>query len=461
MNCKSCGAGLRPDDKFCSACGTRVEPDPTAGDSGEIAAFEGREPEMPVQGTGIDAGETTPEGPGAGTGETGERTAEATGKKTGEKAAEDNFSTMPVTPPVKIADVPAAEAADGGKTAVAVADEDVHTPESPVENGKQKKEKKEKKEKAAKASSGRNVGRILLSILLSLLLFVSLLASSLVTLVRLTVREENLESALRDLSLSSLKVGGYSGDPENSDDASDGALPADTEELADYLYDMAKDAPGWENATRKDIAKAMEEPLVNEFLTQMATDYADVVIRGEDPAGKGLTPENITDFVLDHEKETLDVMRKAGYTGDLRIDREELESSLRDTIGDTFVPENIVTGDYQEYMTIFRIVVSLPVLIGLWVITAALVILLIVVNKHRFSAVLSCVGVPALIIGLLFVAAWCAINLYPPMREGLLSLIPLLLGSDLLIFGASLAGGGLLFVIIKAIVRSVQKKRRA
>lgn len=457
MICKNCGAELTDDALFCSRCGARTE--------------------LP--------GEAV----------TGIREREETAENVAEGVME-SVSTMPAPENVKIADVPVSapelETVEE-KVAAAVAaatpaytvpvTEPIHIPEAPVE------EPKPETERAPKAPVKGSVGRILLSILLSILLCASLLVSSLVTVLRLSVTGENLTGAVGNIELSSVKLGnlrenGRAGSAERSAAKAPAAAETlgvavmtggtraagtvsswntgldDMEDLAGYLYDMAKNQPGWEDVRREDIEEALDSDLVDEFLREMVSDYADVIVKGKDGKGMGLTPDNITDFVMAHEDEIRKIVEDAGYKGEFRLDGEKLRQAISDSLGDTYAPEKIVR-EHSRYVDILRIVVSLPVVIILWVITAGLVVLIIVVNKRRISAALSCVGIPALIVGLLYLVCWSAMTIVPTLRKGLWSLIPAFLGRDVLLTGACLAGGGLLLIIVKAVIRSVQKKRRS
>lgn len=460
MVCKKCGAELAENSRFCGSCGAPVE-------TVEETAVPTEEPDAQAPEIGVDA----------------DQTAERTGED-----SRVSISTMPAPEGVRVAPVPetapTAVAAPAGGPA-----ESVHMPASAGETRPARE----------KAPVRGNVGRVILSILLSLVLLVSLLASTLVTVLRASVSDDNLAEVISNIRFSGLKLGGLGerksartrvaersaavrqsavagslGVAVRSDTPHTASLMSfddlegidlddlptdDMDDLADYLYDMTRDQPGWEDVKKENIEEALDHPLVDEFLTEMATDYTAVIVKGEDGEGKGLTPDKVTDFVMEHEEEIQQIVEDAGYKGEFKLDEEKIRTSIADSIGDTYAPENIAR-DYSEAVTAFRLVVSLPVIIVLWFITALLVVLIFVVNKRRLSAVLSCVGIPALIVGLVYLAVWCAMALYPAMREGLLALVPKFLGKNVLITGASLAGGGIVLIVIKAIIRSVQKKRR-
>lgn len=383
------------------------------------------------------------------------------------------------------------------------APEPVHTPEQ----GKGKKEKAPKPPKAPKAPAKKSAGRIVLSVFLSILLFISVLASTLETVVKFKVNPTQLNQFVHELIDEKGAKGvldmllGSSGSTQKA------ARPARTpvraaslgvamtgaphvatavsssdfdlgdidltdlenvdellDQISEQLYDNVKDKSGWENVRQKDIRNALDDPLVDEFLDQATKDLVDGVLGGEGAKGNGLTPEMITDFVVEHKSEIEDLAKDAGYTGELKIDTDKLEDSIRDSIGDGISVESLpeeVTTQINKVQDIYDIVVSMPVFIGLWALTAVLIILLIVVNRRRISAVLPCVGIPALIVGILFLAAWGAMTFLPQMKEAPFSLISDFLGKYMLLVGAGLAGGGLVFIIVKAIIGTVQKKNRA
>lgn len=493
MICKNCGAQLRDDAVFCGKCGAR-----TSNEEAVEQAVPAVSAEDPVNGASDQVGEKAVE-----VEENIAKFHKAVSDAV-EKVGEE-VSTMPAPEGVKVAEVPETvaevpEAVAEKETAAVGAAVPVYT-SAPVQTAVHTPAPAEapvKKPKAPKKPIKHNGARITLSILLSILLCVSLLAASLVTVVKLCVTEDNLESAISSIQFSSLSISGkksddsgnsriarrsaFADEPAAADtlgvavvsdephvaslmstsdiSLDDIPLNGDINDLADYLYDLAKDQSGWENVKKEDIQQALDHPLVDEFMTEMAGDYTDVIVNGEDGAGKGLTPENITDFVMEHEEEIKEIVEDVGYQGEFNLDRSKLETTIRDSIGDTYSPENIAK-DYSEYLDVFRLVVSTPVVIGLWALTALLIVLLIVVNRRRVSAVLSCVGIPALIVGIIYLAAWGTMSFYPDMKEGLLSIIPKFLGKPVLLMGAGLAGGGIILIIIKIIVRSVQKKRRA
>lgn len=376
--------------------------------------------------------------------------------------------------------------------------EPVHTPE-------QGKGKKEKAPKPPKAPAKSSAGRIILSVFLSILLFVSVLASTLETVVKFKVNPTQLNQFVHELIDEKGAKGVF--DMILSSGSKKAARPARTpvlaaslgvavtnaphvasavssgdfdlgdidlsdlenvdellDQISEQLYDNVKDKAGWEDVRQKDIRNALDDPLVDEFLDQATKDLVDGVLNGEKGKGNGITPEMITDFVVEHKSEIEDLVKDAGYTGELKIDTDKLEDSIRDSIGDGISAESLpeeVTKQIDQVKDIYSTVVSTPVFIGLWALTALLIVLLIVVNRHRISAVLLCVGIPALIVGILFLAAWGALTFVPLMKEEPFNLVSDFLGKYMLLVGAGLAGGGLVFIIVKAIIGTVQKKNRA
>ncbi len=341
-----------------------------------------------------------------------------------------------------------------------------------------------------------NAGRIVLSVFLSILLCVSLLVSTLVTVVKFTVTPERFSEIVTDLFKNPNILGSLVQKTGSAKSTAAAAKPhtavsmaafsgrhaavslsapeldlsdlQNMDDLADYLYDLAKDQPGWEDTSRRKIKDALDSPVVEEFLNgvsqDLAEDYTSVILEGKESEGLDLT-EKLTDYIMDHENEVEDLARDAGFTGEMDISRRKLEQAIRDNVPEeiaSLTPEKVVEKldeQNEKIVSSIRLVFSPWLFYALWALTALLIVLLIVVNRHRISAVLYCVGIPALILGLIFLAGWCTMQLYPGLKEGPLSLIPTYLGKTVLLTGAGLTGGGALFVIIKLIIGAVQKKK--
>lgn len=395
-------------------------------------------------------------------------------------AGEDDGAPAPAwSPETPPASEPAPQWASApAGTAVASA---VHTPVAPPLQGN----------RVPKAKGKGSAGRIVLSVFLSILLCVSLLASALATVLKVSVTPDRLAVIVTDFvknpgSLSSLNTGSKTpgrtavatkphtavsvaasssdGRAAVSLSSSDLSGIEDLDDLADYLYDLAKKEPGWENTTRDKIREALDSPEAEEFLHQVAADvaedYTSVLLEGKKSDGKDLS-EKLTEYVLAHEDRVEDVVRKAGFTGELALSERKLERAIRENMPQeigSLTPEKLAE-DNEELVSAARIVFSPLVFIGLWAITALLLVLLIVINRRRLSAVLYCVGIPALILGLVFLVGWCTMELYPAMKELPLSLIPTYMGKTVLLTGAGLTGGGVLLIVIKRIVRVVERKR--
>lgn len=328
-----------------------------------------------------------------------------------------------------------------------------------------------------KEKSHSKILRVILNVVLCLFLCLSIIVSSLVTLAKLCINEDNIKNASSKIHLSTFQIADFITDNDNSAKRSKGSnehsiiVPnsslseivanKDVSTITDVIYEMVKDQPGWENVKRKNIEEILDGPLVKEFIGDMVDDYIDVIINGESGEGKGLTPENITDFVVENSNEVEKIIKDIGYTEDFKIDETILKDALEENIGYTYAPENI-TKDFSQYLDILRTLISLPIIIILfWVITAMLIALIIIVNRRYISTALYCIGIPSIIIGFIYVIAWGYIIFVVSAQNELGNLISDVFSKNTIILGTVLALIGLILIAINIISLLIKKHKKS
>ena len=297
-----------------------------------------------------------------------------------------------------------------------------------------------------KTVSQGSAGRVALSVLLSILFFVFLFVSATVTVLRTALDEDRMADMLEELDPATVDVSALVGEEDETT-------------LAEYLYDMCRDYPGWEGISRRDVEGILREDFIQDFLTGVVEDYRSALVEGKRNKGLGLSAANITDFIRENEDSIRDALHDAGMRGTPIFDYDDIEEEVENAIGDDLTIESL-RDRFGGYFTAARIALSLVSLIVLWVLTAALAVLLIVLNKARIRVLLY-IGIPALVFGVLYFAAALAGGLLLGSDGDLLfDVASELILRPMLVMGAISAGVGLLAVVARCVVGSVRKKQR-
>ena len=331
---------------------------------------------------------------------------------------------------------------------------------------------------------------VILSILLCLCLFVSMVATTLVLDLRAITDKGGVEMIINSLITPHARprpipftaaLGGL-------------ALPEDfaTDEMMGGLMESLKNQLGEDvPITEEQMNSFLEESTIKEFLTDKAAEYVSDFINGTDHAqitvddveklieenkdllsstfGVEITPEiqnTITDYVSGY-MEQVDVGS---------VIKDQILGGLGDVTIPGYTPLFPGTSDGKEdaddtigsvptigaLMADFRMLTSTPVLIGCIVTCLVLMVALFFTNRMRFAGTLTCIGIPALIAGLLLMAATAVLQALPQlMGSGDLGMAAgaIAAAADVIApIHYALAIGGAVVIIAAIVVASLRKK---
>lgn len=332
--------------------------------------------------------------------------------------------------------------------------------------------------------------RILLnivSVLLCICLFVSLLAAVFILDFRLITSKDTIEQTANSFlcapeQLPRLKLVAATGvSPATEETAGSSTQDA----LVEWLFNTLEEQHGEELAvTQEQMQAFLEQSTTKEFLSEKIASYVDDFINGT--SNTTLTNEELTGLIEENmaiiETELGIVVDEAAkeqvfaFVEEMKLDeviRNEVIAGVENlTIpgGTPLFPENAPEevdpensaygGNYTvgALMADLRILTSVDALIICCVIIAVLIVALFFTNRMRLGSTLSCVGIPATVAGILLALPTLLLQLVPEMiPDPLGSTMSILTGAIAPVHYALLAGG-IVFLIVGAVVKGLQKK---
>lgn len=348
-----------------------------------------------------------------------------------------------------------------------------------------------KKEKKRRLSPLRR----LLAVLLSVLLFFSLLPASALLLARITFSRGNLERWIGNIEWRQLLTDITAEEPARSGtlllSLSDGAavLPEDlptelpTEApsgLPDLsgvfdaggdvagsfspenfdLYDTAEKLFGeneeWQRLPKEEIRTFCEE-LTEDLMVEAADRAADYLLDGKEDAA--VTPDDALAFIRKKEPDARKLLSDLGYTAAWELDYGKLREQLKEVMGEGIRFSSLLP-EVPEEITLLRQIVSVKTVLFLFGFSLLFLLLLLPVCFGDLSTVLTCVGVPLNLAGLLYCAAVGAGRLVyglSTLPETVWSLADLLF-TPMLIMGIVMAVTGIVLLVIRRVWKAREKR---
>lgn len=336
---------------------------------------------------------------------------------------------------------------------------------------------------------------VLLSILLCICLFASLVATALLIDARMLTDKNGFEAIINSMITPhshphARPVTGAAGGLRLAEDATDNALVS-------FLFDALKSQYGEElPVTEEQMQTILEKSTVKDFLADKTASYMSDFVNGtknttitseelqtlieenkaliEDTFDVEITPDiqsAITSAVEDMDIGNVIENEVLGNLADLTIPGAKPlfpqlhpETDGNNATGD--VTNSALNGEYTltDLMADIRILTSTPVLICAIALCVTLIVALFFTNRMRLAGTLTCVGIPALLAGILLM-----------IPTALLGSLPQLLPADLAAVGSAVAAmskviapvhyilaiAGLVLIVAAIVVKSISSKRAA
>lgn len=299
-------------------------------------------------------------------------------------------------------------------------------------------------------SAGVRALLAILSILLSICLLASLLATALIADARLLTSQDGFKKIVtslittpeqqRRLPLTAAMGGARLAEPDTGSDLGDS--------LVSWLCDSLESQFGEElPITEEQMSTFLEESTVKDFLADKAASYMSDFVNGTNTT---ITSEEL-EQLLDENKAliedtfgvaiTPDIQQAiAGFADEMKIG-DVIQNEVLGGLGDLTIPGctplfpqfqpesngNTATengminsapdGAYtvRNLMADIRVLTSVPVLIGCIAVCLVLMVALFFTNRMRLPGTLTCVGIPALIAGILLVIPTSLLQALPDL----------------------------------------------
>lgn len=296
-------------------------------------------------------------------------------------------------------------------------------------------EKKDGKKKAEKPR--QSVVVKVFSVLLSILLYCSLFSATLLTITRQTFTEENVSEWINEVKWSEISIADFSSKYDT---------------LTDVVLDVCRTQDGGKDMTRKDAEKLIEKVFAKELLNDFIEDYRSYLFDGKYP--EGISVDSVISYLKENEKEIVRAFSSVGYEG-FYINYDKLEDLLEDKVGDKF---SIPTLDnkYHSTLSLVRFFLSDTMNLILWIVTGLLAILLMLINLKYIQNVLTCYGVPAIVIGVAYLLMYLVLLLiFGVNTVSIIYAMLQLIIQKVLTWGIVLFVAGVLMVVAKVIIDAI------
>ena len=312
----------------------------------------------------------------------------------------------------------------------------------------------------------------IISVVLSIALFVGIFTAMVIGNIRVLTNKDNLQTFISEILFATPKkhapvilrqgvgVGGV------KLDEADAEMDGTQQMIVDYVYDMLKDQFGDElPVSEEKVEELLSESTVPEFLSEKMASIMSDVLTGETTTT--ITSEEVVELIQENSEliqdtfgveitqEHLDAVsewvEEADITntvqqvvqgnlglkdpetgrpeeGGVALAPEMQGSVLQGMVSGQVSVDNILNGDIQTILALFREITSVNILLTILGACAVLVVLLFLVNYWKPYAAVRCVGITAMIAALPFLIPTVLVLAVPAMfAEPGLSIVALVL----------------------------------
>lgn len=312
----------------------------------------------------------------------------------------------------------------------------------------------------------------IISVVLCIALFVGIFTAMVIGNIRVLTNKDNLQTFISEILFATPKkhapmilrqgvgVGGV------KLDEADAEMDGTQQMIVDYVYDMLKDQFGDElPVSEEKVEELLSESTVPEFLSEKMASIMSDVLTGETTTT--ITSEEVVELIQENSEliqdtfgveitqEHLDAVsewvEEADITntvqqvvqgnlglkdpetgrpeeGGVALAPEMQGSVLQGMVSGQVSVDNILDGDIQTILAVFREITSVNILLTILGACAVLVVLLFLVNYWKPYAAVRCVGITAMIAALPFLIPTVLVLAVPAMfAEPGLSIVALVL----------------------------------
>lgn len=302
-----------------------------------------------------------------------------------------------------------------------------------------KKEKQPKKKKKGVGVFGR-----ILSVFLCIILILFLILAEAMSIVAALVTEKSIDGIINKIDLCDIVVA--------DDDGRDVRLP-------EFILGCVEDLKieGLNDLDEDDIKAFLDSPVLKDSIIKVVNEYRAFFVDGKN--GDGITSSKFFNFLEENEDEINRILSELGHESLEMPDRGDVDELFDDTaLGDLSIRE--ITDSVSNIVSLVRFLFSRIFLVILWLITALLALLIMVINRRQISSSLSYFGVALYIVGIIYCGVAIAAAVAKSITMSTLVsaslsvvILPVVIG------GLSMLFAGTIMLIIKYIIKSVKAKR--
>lgn len=344
----------------------------------------------------------------------------------------------------------------------------------------------------------------IISVVLSIALFVGIFTAMVIGNIRVLTNKDNLQTFISEILFATPKkhapvilrqgvgVGGVKLDEANAE------MDGTQQMIVDYVYGMLKDQFGDElPVSEEKVEELLSESTVPEFLSEKMASIMSDVLTGETTTT--ITSEEVVELIQENSEliqdtfgveitqEHLDAVTQWVEEADITTTVQEVVkgnlglkepedaqpeaggfmekgdgqgSLLGGVMSGQVSLDNVMNGDVQTLLVLFREVTSVNVLLTILGGCAVLVVLLFLVNYWKPYAAVRCVGITAMIASLPFLIPTVLVLAVPAMfADPALSIVALVLRLTSVVCIGLFAGGVVL--LAGSIVWGTLAKKKA
>lgn len=308
-----------------------------------------------------------------------------------------------------------------------------------------------------KSGQGIKFLKAFISVLLSFIIFVLALGTQLIFIVRTTLNEENIKTAVNEIDISELQMPKVVIEQTNRE----GFEISDDQTVAEYILAITDpDLIDDHDITTKKVEKFLNESVVKDFLANNIYLFADDILNETDEGG--VSKKEITNFI---KKNSSKFEKTIGYSiSDNDIDKISNfldEDNVLDKISPSYLRD-----EAPKQMGVIKFLFSYLFIILLCLLILLSIIAIFVINKKKIDSVFYYVGSSAMFCGavalILGIFSNTVNNIIKPYVKELFTIIkPVteIVHSQLIFISLVTLGVGIIFIVISILISKFSKNK--
>ncbi len=294
-----------------------------------------------------------------------------------------------------------------------------------------------------KHSHKQGIVSCIVSVLLCILLIGALFVSTLITVIRVSLSEDNCNEWINELELDEIEIPYEDGDYRS---------------VTVLLQKWLRIYGNQDYLSKSAVKSILNNSRTKRFVKNIVEDYRAFLLEGK--SGEGLSIDEFVSFVSDIENSDFMYYRYM-FESEYGTSYEEgLTARLKNAGFDKCSIEEL-SNTYKDEISIIRLCISKKTMFIAWEICAIIVILLILLNHSYFTKLMIYFGVPLIIIGILYGTGGLIIDLILSINSSSIFYVASeLITSTMASAGLVMITSGVLMLIVRIIIKLVCRKKQ-